>query len=70
MVSTQRVTLDEDGNECIDTQIYTMILKDAHDAIQDSKSVVAMVRAALEFYKKGNPHVTEVFIRSDNAGKS
>ena len=47
-----------------------MILKDDHDAIQDSKSVVAMVRAALEFYKKGNPHVTEVFIRSDNAGKS
>ena len=43
-----------------------MILED--DSIQDSTSVVAMLRTALEFYKKGNPEITEIFIRSDNAG--
>ena len=45
--------------------MYAQIIDD--DSIQDATAVVALIKSALEYYKKANPQITKVWIRSDNA---
>ena len=51
----------------VETDVHCTVLND--QSLQDSTSVLAMLRASLQLYKLAHPEITEIFIRSDNAGK-
>ena len=49
------------------TQCHTAILSD--DSLQDADSVIAIIKSSLELFKRGHAEISEVFLRSDNAGE-
>lgn len=55
-----------EGPPCYETQVHDCILSD--ESLQDSNSVLAILRSSLELFKKMNPQIKEIYIRSDNAG--
>ena len=60
----------KDGDEStgeIRTDVYCHIMED-NDNRQDSNSVVAILLSALEQYKMEYPHITNIILKSDNAG--
>ena len=63
LISFQRFT-NQDGQGTIETDVHVSIVK---NGIQDSNTVVALILASLEEYKKQNPSVTEVWLKTDNA---
>ena len=62
----QRCLFDDKNEPFIETDVHTTVLNDK--SLQDSDTVLAMLMAILEIYKKANPDVTQIWIRSDNAG--
>lgn len=58
---------DQETNEkWFETQVHDVILSD--ESLQDAHSVVPILEASLRLFKKMNPQITEIYIRSDNAG--
>ena len=62
----QRCLADDKGKASIETDVHASVLNDKSP--QDSDTVLAMLISSLELYKKAHPQVTEVYLRSDNAG--
>ena len=63
----QRCFPDDEGKGQVETNVHTTVLDDK--SLQDSQSVLAMLRASILLYKKAHPEVKELWIRSDNAGE-
>ena len=62
----QRCFTDASDQGQVESDIHCTILNDK--SLQDSQSVLAMLKASLKLYKRAHPNVKEIFIRSDNAG--
>ena len=62
----QRCLAMESNKAFMETNVHCSVLNDKSP--QDTNCVLAMLMASLELYKKSFPEVTEVYLRSDNAG--
>ena len=60
-------TVSDEDKAVMATQCHTAIISD--NSLQDADTVLAILRESLILYKKGHPQITEIWIRSDNAGK-
>ena len=65
IVSFVRLLTDHSSKTYQEHTVYCQILND--DSLQDSTTVVALLKSALTFYKKANPGTKSFFCRSDNA---
>ena len=66
LLAYQRCFSDASDRGQVETNVHCAVLND--HSLQDSQSVLAILKSSLELYKKANPDVEEIYIRSDNAG--
>ena len=52
----------------VESQVFCGIVGD--DSLQNSETVLAILKNDIEHYKKAHPSVTKLHIRSDNAGNN
>ena len=63
----QRCLAEEKNKAFLESDVHCSVLNDKSP--QDSDTVLAMLVASLQLYKQAHPQVTEVYLRSDNAGE-
>ena len=58
--------MEERNKPFLESDVHCSVLNDKSP--QDTDTVLAMLVASLQIYKMAHPDVTEIYLRSDNAG--